>query len=70
MHIKILEVFDMGELVKLHCGARDSNGEIIFEATEGEIEDYGVEECKKFMKSISGMASLKKFGINLDPRLR
>ena len=68
-HIKILEVFDVGELVKLNCGTRLEN-QVTFSIEEGEYEDYGVKECKKFLKSVEKMDSLEEFGINLDHRLR
>eukprot|EP00111_Clytia_hemisphaerica_P017253 TCONS_00051066-protein len=67
-HIKALEVFDMGELVKLNCGTRIGD-RIQFTRDEGEYEEYGVIQCKKFMSSVCKMPSLEEFGINLDPRL-
>lgn len=50
-HIKILEVFDVGELVKLNCGEKVGD-HIQFFKGEGEYEEYGVEKCKKFMKCV------------------
>ena len=68
-HIKTLEVFDVGELVKLNCGTRTGN-QVQFSKAEGEYEEYGVTQCNKFMTSVCKMASLEEFGINLNPRLR
>lgn len=68
-YIKALEVFDVGELVKLNCGERMEEN-IQFFKDEGDYEEFGVTQCKAFMDAVHLMPSLKEYGINLDPRLR
>ena len=47
-----LEVFDAANLVNLNCGALIDQ-KIAFFRSEGEVEDYSVEKCKKLMKVVS-----------------
>ena len=47
-----LEVFDASNLVRLHC-CTANNGKIHFDLPEGEVEGYGVAECREVLKSAS-----------------
>ncbi|CAB4018432.1 Hypothetical predicted protein [Paramuricea clavata] len=63
-----LEVFDAANLVKLHCGTAE-DGKITFFLPEGEIEEYGVEECKEVMKVASKLSHIQASGLNFDTRM-
>ena len=63
-----LEVFDAANLVNLHCGT--SVGEkITFFRPDGEVEEYGVEQCKKLMKVVSKLPHIRSSGLNFDLRM-
>ena len=54
-HLEVLEVFDAAELVKLHCGRKEPDGSIQYFATEGDREEYGVNECKESLRVCQNM---------------
>ena len=66
--ISQLAVFDAANLVKLHCGVA-SEGSVKFFLPDGEIEEYGVEECKHILKIASKMSHIQSAGVNFDPRM-
>ena len=66
--ISQLAVFDAANLVKLHCGIA-SEGSVKFFLPGGEIEEYGVEECKRILRMASKMSHIESAGINFDPRM-
>ena len=66
--ISQLAVFDAANLVKLHCGLA-SEGLAKFFWPDGEIEEYGVQECKSILKIASKMPHIKSSGVNFDPRM-
>ena len=66
--ISQLAVFDAANLVKLHCGIA-SEGSVKFFLPDGEIEEYGVEECKRILRMASKMSHIESAGINFDPRM-
>ena len=66
--ISQLAVFDAANLVKLHCGIA-SEGSVKFFRPDGEIEEYGVEECKRILRIASKMSHIESAGINFDPRM-
>lgn len=69
-HLQILEVFDAGELVALHCGKRSNNNEIEFEKPEGEVETFGVTEVAALLESVAKMKHIRDSGMNFDSRMR
>ena len=64
-----LQIFDAAELVKLHCGKRNAAGDIDLEQSEGEIEEYGVNETVTLLQSASKMEHIKTFGLDFDRRM-
>ena len=66
--ISQLVVFDAANLVKLHCGIA-SEGSVKFFLPDGEIEEYGVEECKRILRMASKMSHVQSAGVNFDPRM-
>ena len=66
--ISNLEVFDATNLVNLHCGTAN-DGKITFFLPEGEIEEYGVDECKELMKAASKLSHIQASGKNFDSRM-
>ena len=55
-------------LVNLHCGTAN-DGKITFFLPEGEIEEYGVDECKEVMKAASKLSHIQASGMNFDSRM-
>ena len=53
--------------MKLQCGKRNATGDIDFEQSEGEIEEYSVNETVTF--SALKMEHIKTFGLNFDSRM-
>lgn len=66
--ISTLQVFDAASLVTLFCGTAVEN-KITFFLPEGELEEYGVDECRRLMKEASKRTHAKASGINFDHRL-
>ena len=61
--ISQLEVFDEASLVRLHCG-KATKGYVKFFLPDGEIEEYGVEECKRILMVASKMPHILSAGVN------
>lgn len=66
--ISALQVFDSASLVTLFCGTAVEK-KVTFFLPEGELEEYGVDECKLIMKEASKRAHVQASGINFDPRI-
>ena len=66
--ISQLEVFDAASLVKLYCGNAEE-GSVKFFLPEGELEEYGVEECKRVLMVASKMPHIRSAGVNFDSRM-
>ena len=66
--ISTLQVFDAASLFTLFCGTAVEK-KITFFLPEGELEQYGVDECKRVMKEASKHAHFKASGINFDHRM-
>lgn len=66
--ISQLEVFDAASLVKLHCG-KVVEGCVKFFVPDGEIEEYGVNECKRILMVASKMPHIQSAGVNFDFRM-
>ena len=66
--ISQLEVFDVASLVRLHCG-KATEGSVKFFLPDGEIEEYGVEECKRILMVASKMPHIQSAGVNFDSRM-
>ena len=65
--ISQLEVFDEASLVRLHCGKATKG--YVFSLPDGEIEEYGVEECKCILMVASKMPHIQSAGVNFDSRM-
>ncbi len=63
-----LEVFDAANLVMLHCG-EVKDGFLKYVLPEGEVEEYGVESCKRVLKVASEMSHIQSAGTNFDHRM-
>ena len=63
-----LEVFDAANLVMLHC-SEVKDGSLKYVLPEGEVEEYGVESCKRVLKVASEMSHIQSAGINFDHRM-
>lgn len=66
--ISKLEVFDAAQIVKLQCGSKVEDS-IKFALPEGELEEYGVEECKHVLMVALKMSHIQSAGMNFDPRM-
>lgn len=66
--LSVLEAFDAGNLVHLHCGT-ETEGGVKYVVSEGEYEAYGVEESKIILSVMSQMKHVETSGINFDPRM-
>ena len=62
--LTILEIFGAQNLVKLQCG-EVSAGKIHYNILEGEIEDYGISECKQLLSHKRG-CSCRDMGTTLS----
>ena len=63
-----LEVFDASNLVRLHCGTAN-DGNISFDLPEGDVEEYGVLECREILKAASQRKHILSAGINFNVRM-
>ena len=66
--ISTLQVFDAASLVTLFCGTAVEK-KITFFLPEGELEQYGVDKCKRVMKEASIRAHVQASGMNFDHRM-
>lgn len=64
----VLDMFDASNLVNLNCGTL-VNERITFFRPDGEVQDYGVEQCKKLMNVVSKMLHIQASGLNFDSRM-
>ena len=63
-----MQAFDAPSLVKLYCGKRNG-ANVVYDVTEGEIEQYGVLECQQFLSMVVAMKHSKNLTFNFDPRM-
>eukprot|EP00794_Sanderia_malayensis_P001887 gene1887-2140_t len=67
--VSTLQIFDAASLVKLHCGMLNGDGTVDYIMEVGEIEEYGVDECKKLLAVVSKMPHMIASAICFDRRM-